>query len=76
VSCLRFNRAFWKKTSNRIFRSALLTAVIVFCTALATRVASTEVTSLVLVSAGLSAVAAFCSTILEYVKHEKEDSNR
>ena len=59
-----------------MFHSALLTAVIVFCTALATRVASTEVTSLVLVSAGLSAVAAFCSTLLEFMKHEEEDSNR
>jgi len=76
---LRFGRVFWRKTSKRIFQSALLTAVIVFCTALATQVASTEVTSLVLVSAGLSAVAAFCSTLLEYVKHEEkaeQDSNR
>jgi hypothetical protein len=69
---LRFSPAFWKKTSNRMFRSALLTAVIVFCTALATRVASTELTQLVVVSAGLSAVAAFCQTLLEYTKHEEE----
>ena len=76
---MRFSRVFWKKTSKRIFQSALLTAVIVFCTALATQVTSTDLTSLVLVSAGLSAVAAFSSTLLEYVKHEKEaerDSNR
>ena len=69
---LRFNSVFWKKTSRKIFWSALLTAVIVFSTALATRVTSTEVTSLVVVSAGLSAVAAFCQTLLEYVKREKE----
>jgi hypothetical protein len=72
VIVLRFNRLFWKKTTGRILRSALLTAVIVFCTALATRVASTELTELVVVSAGLSAVAAFCQTVLEYIKHEEE----
>ena len=69
---LRFNRLFWAKTTSRIFRSALLTAIIVFCTALATRVASTELTELVVVSAGLSAVAAFCQTFLEYMKHEEK----
>ena len=69
---LRFNRLFWKKTTTRIFRSALLTAVIVFCTALATRVASTELTELVVVSAGLSAVAAFCQTLLEFSKDEEK----
>ena len=69
---LRFSRLFWKKTTRRIFHSALLTAVIVFCTALATRVASTELTELVVVSAGLSAVAAFCQTLLEYTKHEEK----
>jgi hypothetical protein len=55
-----------------MFNSALLTAVIVFCTALATRVASTELTQLVVVSAGLSAIAAFCQTLLEFSKHEEE----
>jgi hypothetical protein len=50
----------------------LLTAVIVFCTALATRVASSELTELVVVSAGLSGVAAFCQTLLEFSKHEEE----
>jgi hypothetical protein len=72
VIVLRFNRSFWKETTGRVFRSALLTAVIVFCTALATRVASTELTVLVVVSAGLSAVAAFCQILLEYMKHEEK----
>jgi hypothetical protein len=79
VIVLRFNRSFWKETTSRMFYNALLTAVIVFCTALATRVAGTELTKLVVVSAGVSAVAAFCQILLEYIRHEREaeqDSNR
>jgi MFS-type transporter involved in bile tolerance (Atg22 family) len=79
VIVLRFTRAFWKETTSRMFYNALLTAVIVFCTALATRVAGTELTKLVVVSAGVSAVAAFCQILLEYIRHEREaeqDSNR
>jgi hydrogenase-4 membrane subunit HyfE len=70
VIVLRFNHVFWKKTTRKIFFNALLTALIVFCTALATRVASTELTELVVISAVLSAIAAFCQTLLEYRKHE------
>ena len=66
-----FNRVFWAKTSRKMFWSALLTAIIVFCTALATEVTTEKMSHLILVSAFLSAVAAFCQTLLEYVKHGK-----
>lgn len=68
---LRLNRVFFKKTGRRVFSSALLTAIIVFCTALATNI-TVDVTLLVLVSAGLSGVAAFCQTVLGFWKNEKE----
>ena len=68
---MRFNRVFFKKTGRRVFSSALLTAIIVFCTALATNITA-DVTLLVLVSAGLSCVAAFCQTILGFWKNEKD----
>ena len=64
-------KPFLKRSSRKVFHYSLLTGIIVFCTALATNIGTVDLTRLVLVSAGLSGVAAFCQTILEFWKDEE-----
>lgn len=61
---------FSKSTGKNILLKALLTAVIVFATALSVNVAADNITRLVIVSSVLSAVAAFCQALLELRKHD------
>ncbi|MFQ6115559.1 MAG: hypothetical protein ACE5NG_15980 [bacterium] len=63
---MRFNKVFWRHTGKSILWSAGLTALVVFFTSLAVNIQNAvEITRLTLVSAGLSALAAFFQAVLE-----------
>lgn len=69
---MRFNRVFLKQTGRKVLLNAFLTAAIVFCTAMSVSIGTNQIGRLIVVSAGLSGVAAFCQSILEFRKHEQE----
>lgn len=61
-------KAVVKENKRRIFYSALLTAVIVFCTALVTSISAdpAKIGLFTFISAGLSALVAFCQAVLGF----------
>jgi len=63
-----------KENKRRIFYSAMLTAVIVFCTALVTAISAdpARIGLFTFVSASLSALVAFCQAVLEFWRRRNE----
>ena len=57
-----------QESKRRILYSALLTAVIVFCTALVTSISMDplRIGLFTFISAGLSAIVSFCQAVLEF----------
>lgn len=63
-----------RENSRRMLLSGLLTAVIVFCGAVATAITAdpAKIGLLTFVCAGLSAIVAFCQSILDVWRREHE----
>ena len=72
IQALKGNRRKYmlRVAAKRSLLTALLTALIVFCSAMLTAIDRGKVSWLVLASACLMAIVAFCTKLLEQISHE------
>ena len=62
-----------RAAAERSILTALLTAIIVFCSALLTAIEEGKLSSLIITAALLMALAVFCQKILEFREQAKND---
>lgn len=68
-------KSFWKKVTSDVLLYAVLTAVLVFATTLLAGIEGGNVTLVMVLSAGLSALISFVSTLLRFLKDEENSDS-